>query len=88
MGGYPFATLTPPDLTALRQERLHALEVSLARVLLRMEEGAGDPTLGEQHDDLVARLTVHRAALGLPAAPAPGEAPDADSVSRHPGQPA
>lgn len=63
---YPFATLQNADMRALRQERLHALEVSLARVLLQMEEGPGDPTLGDQHDDLVARMAVHRACLGLP----------------------
>lgn len=66
MGTYPFLTLEEIDMRALRQERLHALEVSLVRVLLQMEEGPGDSTLGEQHDDLVARLAVHRAFLGLP----------------------
>lgn len=65
---YPFAMLGQMEIRALREERIHALEVSLVRVLLQMEEGPGDPTLGEQHDDLVARLAVHRATLGLPEA--------------------
>lgn len=65
---YPFAMLGQMEIRALREERIHALEVSLVRVLLQMEEGPGDPTLGEQHDDLVARLAVHRAYLGLPEA--------------------
>lgn len=68
MKSYPFATIGRPDIEALRHERMHALEISLVRVLLQMEEGLGDPTLGDQHDDLVARLAVHRASLGLPEA--------------------
>ncbi len=68
MMAYPFATLGKVEIDALREERIHALEVSLVRVLLQMEEGPGDPTLGQQHDDLVARLAVHRACLGLPEA--------------------
>lgn len=75
---YPFVTLGAMDITALRQERLHALEVSLVRVLLQMEEGEGDPSLGDQHDDLVARMAVHRAELGLGNASMSDETPDAE----------
>ncbi|HET9144142.1 hypothetical protein [Actinophytocola sp.] len=73
MSSYPFVTIEPGDISVLRHERLHALEVSLVRVLLQMEEGPGDPSLGQQHDDLVARLAVHRASLGLPDAEPEGE---------------
>lgn len=78
---YPFATIDQPDIIALRQERMHALEVSLVRVLLQMEEGPGDPSLGQQHDDLVARLAVHRASLGLPE-------PEGESDGEPAGEPA
>lgn len=80
--GYDYRVLTDVNRSALRMERVRALEAEIYRAELQLEDALTDPERESVCADIAVirrRLEPHYAALGLLDMPAPADRGDAGS---------